>query len=1017
MKKEKNTRWVAWLMHNYRITLLIVGLMVLMGIYGLDKMPKAEFPDFTLRTGVVVGIYPGATSEDVEAQLVKPLERYLFTFKEVNRAKTVSTSQNGLCSVMVELNDDVSNKDEVWSKIKHGLNSFKASLPKGVVDVVVNDEFGDTSALLVAVESDSRSYRELDKYCELIGDRLRQLPSVSNVRVLGNLKEQIVINVDYDRLSSYGISPQVIIDVLSGQGITTVSGNLGGWNNDTPIHVSPSLKSEDEIANQIIYSDANGHVVRIKDIADVSRRYDQTGGYIEYNGNRCVIISMEMLAGNNIVQYGKDVEKMLEEIKETSLPDDVVIDCISDQAGVVNASVNSFLRDLFISMAVIILMMMILFPISSALVASTAIPVTTFISLGIMYLVGIPLNTITLAAMIVVLGMVVDDSVIVIDGYLEYLNKGYSRWHAACKSVSEYFLAMLLATACISAIFFPLLITCTGQKGDFLHDFPITIAINLMTSLFVAMVVVPILAVILIKKKSRKEGKKTITDYVQQAYDRLLEWVFAHAWLTLGIAAALMLSTLFFADGIKKRMMSCSERDQFAVEIYLPKGTGLSETVAVTDSVYNVLSKDERVKAITSFKGCASPRFQASYTPKQGGKNFAQFIVNTTSNDATVELVDEYTERLSEAFPNAFVKFKQLDSQVFQALEFRFYGEDLDSLHYAADHLMQYMRQNPDLLWVRTDFEQPEPVVEVTLDEKAASRLGLNRQTTSLQLMAQTNDRLVTTLWEDDYGLPVILRDNSWDNADYDKFGNMPVAPMTSQKTVPLRQVAKVTPKWSESKIVHRNGVRCLTVTAELPRNMMAEEIVPDLQKYVSDNIRLPQGVTTEIGGEIENDNESLPQLGAGLGIAMIIIFFFLLFNFKSYALTLVCMFAVLLFIPGAMFGLFSTQTTMGLTTIFGFITLMGLIMRNEILIFEHAEAGLKNGKSPREAALEAGKRRMVPIFLTTVTTAVGVVPMIISGSAMWKPVGITILFGGLGALILVVTVLPVIYWKIHRQK
>ena len=1017
MKKEKNTRWVAWLMHNYRITLLIVGLMVLLGIYGLDKMPKAEFPDFTLRTGVVVGIYPGATSEEVESQLVKPLERYLFTFKEVNRAKTVSTSQNGLCSVMVELNDDVSNKDEVWSKIKHGLNSFKASLPKGVVDVVVNDEFGDTSALLVAVESDSRSYRELDKYCELIGDRLRQLPSVSNVRVLGNLKEQIVINVDYDRLSSYGISPQVIIDVLSGQGITTVSGSLGGWNNDTPIHVSPSLKSEDEIANQIIYSDANGHVVRIKDIADVSRRYDQTGGYIEYNGNRCVIISMEMLAGNNIVQYGKDVEKMLEEIKETSLPDDVVIDCISDQAGVVNASVNSFLRDLFISMAVIILMMMILFPISSALVASTAIPVTTFISLGIMYLVGIPLNTITLAAMIVVLGMVVDDSVIVIDGYLEYLNKGYSRWHAACKSVSEYFLAMLLATACISAIFFPLLITCTGQKGDFLHDFPITIAINLMTSLFVAMVVVPILAVILIKKKSRKEGKKTITDYVQQAYDRLLEWVFAHAWLTLGIAAALMLSTLFFAGGIKKRMMSCSERDQFAVEIYLPKGTGLSETVAVTDSVYNVLSKDERVKAITSFKGCASPRFQASYTPKQGGKNFAQFIVNTTSNDATVELVDEYTERLSEAFPNAFVKFKQLDSQVFQALEFRFYGEDLDSLHYAADRLMEYMRRNPDLLWVRTDFEQPEPVVEVTLDEKTASRLGLNRQTTSLQLMAQTNDRLVTTLWEDDYGLPVILKDNSWDNADFDKFGNMPVAPMTSQKTVPLRQVAKVTPKWSESKIVHRNGVRCLTVTAELPRNMMAEEIVPDLQKYVSDNIRLPQGVTTEIGGEIENDNESLPQLGAGLGIAMIIIFFFLLFNFKSYALTLVCMFAVLLFIPGAMFGLFSTQTTMGLTTIFGFITLMGLIMRNEILIFEHAEAGLKNGKSPREAALEAGKRRMVPIFLTTVTTAVGVVPMIISGSAMWKPVGITILFGGLGALILVVTVLPVIYWKIHRQK
>lgn len=1013
MKKEKNIHWVEWLMCNYRITLLIVGLMVLLGIYGLDKMPKAEFPDFTLRTGVVVGIYPGASTQEVEEQLVKPLERYLFTFKEVNRAKTVATAQNGLCSVMVELNDDVNNKDEVWSKIKHGLNSFKASLPDGVADVVVNDEFGDTSALLIAVESDTRSYRELEQYSDLIGDRLRAMPSVSNVRVMGNVKEQITIAVDNDRLSEYGITTQQLMDVLSSQGVSTVSGNVSGWQSDMPIHVTSPLRGEDEIANQIIYTDQQGNVVRVKDIADVSRDYDLTGGYIEYNGHRCVIISLEMLAGNNIVQYGKDVDKILEDIMENELPDDVSIQCISDQASVVSASVNSFLRDLFISMVVIILVMMILFPFSSALVASIAIPVTTFISIGIMYLVGIPLNTITLAALIVVLGMVVDDSVIVIDGYLEYLNKGYSRWHAAVRSVSTYFMAMLLATACISAIFFPLLITCTGQKGDFLHDFPITIAINLMTSLFVAMVVVPILAVTIIKKRKKQDGKKTITDYVQQAYDKILEWCFNHAWLTLGMAALIMLSTVIFASGIKKRMMSCSERDQFAVEIYLPKGTGLAETVTITDSVYNVLSKDERVRAITSFKGCASPRFQASYTPKPGGKNFGQFIVNTTSNEATVELVDEYTERLSEAFPGAFVKFKQLDSQVFQALEFRFYGEDLDSLQYAANQLMDKMRQDPELMWVRTDYEEAEPVAEVTLDEIQAARLGLNRKTTALQLMSQTNSLPITTLWEGDYGLPVVMKDKKWDNADFSNFGSTHLQPGGVQ----LRQIAEVKPEWNESKIVHRAGIRCMTVTAELPRSKTAEDFAPQLQRYIETEIDLPQGVKTEIGGEIENDNESLPQLGAGLGIAMIIIFFFLLFNFKSYALTLVCMFAVLLFIPGAMFGLFSTHTVMGLTTIFGFITLMGLIMRNEILIFEHAEEGMKNGKTPRQAALEAGKRRMVPIFLTTVTTAVGVVPMIIAGSAMWKPVGITILFGGLGALILVVTVLPVVYWKIHKTK
>ena len=1017
MSKEKNSRWVAWMMRNYRLTFLVVGLMFILGIYGLDKMPKAEFPDFTLRTGVVVGVYPGATSEEVEEQLVRPLERYLFTFKEVKRAKTTSTSQNGICSVMVELNDDVDNKDEVWSKIKHGLNSFKSTLPQGVADVVVNDEFGDTSALLVAVESDSRDYRQLEKYCDLIGDRLRTLPSVSNVRILGNVKERISVIVDYNRLSAYGIGSQQLADALSAQGITTVSGSVSGWQKDMPVHVSPALRGEDEIAELIIYSDADNRVVRVKDVARVERGYDLTDGFIEYNGHRCVIISLEMLAGNNIVQYGRDVETMLAEIKAAELPEDVSIHTISDQAGVVSASVNSFLRDLFISMAVIILTMMILFPLSSALVASTAIPVTTFISVGIMYLAGIPLNTITLAALIVVLGMVVDDSVIVIDGYLEYLNTGMSRWHAACRSISTYFMPMLLATACISAIFFPLLLTCTGQKGDFLHDFPITIAINLMTSLFVALVVIPILLVTLIKKKTHREGHKSITDHVQEIYDRLLGWVFRHAWLTLGMAAAVLLSTVFYAGEVKRRMMSCSERDQFAVEIYLPKGTGLAETVQVADSVYAVLSRDERVRAITSFKGCASPRFQASYTPKQGGKNYAQFIVNTTSNEATEQLVDEYTERLSEAFPNAFVKFKQLDSQVFQALEFRFYGEELDSLHCAAGQLMDYMRRNPDLMWVRTDFEQPEPIVEVTPDEIAAAQLGISRQSLSLGLMSQIDARPVTTLWEGDYGMPVVLKDDRWDDAGFEDFDHIYLQPMTSPSKVQLQQVAGVSPKWSEAKIVHRNGVRCMTVTAELPRTMTAEDFAPDLQRFVEEEMRLPQGVTTEIGGEIENDEESLPQLGAGLFIAMIIIFFFLLFNFKKYKLTFVCMLVVILFIPGAMFGLFITDTTMGLTTIFGFITLMGLIMRNEILIFEHAEEGMKNGLSAREAAFEAGKRRMVPIFLTTVTTAVGVVPMIAAGSAMWKPVGITILFGGLGALVLVVTVLPVIYWKIAGKR
>jgi len=1004
------------LMHNYRITFLLVGLLMILGIYGLEQMPKAEFPDFTIRQGVVVGIYPGASTEEVEEQLARPLERYLFTFKEVKKAKTTSTSQNGMCALMVELNDNVNNKDEVWSKIKHGLNVFKKSLPSGVADIVVNDEFGETSALLIAVESERRTYRELEKYCDLLGDRLRRLPAVSNVRITGNVKEQISLYIDRNRLSAYGIDENRLANILSAQGGNQVSGRISGWEYDVPIHLSPIEKSEEEIGNQIVCSTPDGKIIRVKDIARIERGYDLSDGYVEYNGHSSIILSMEMLPGNNIVQFGKDVDGILDEFRTTDLPDDVSINRISDQARIVGNSVNSFLRDLVLSMVVIIVVMMILFPFRSAVVAAVTIPLSTFISLGIMYVCNIPLNTITLAALIVVLGMIVDNSIVVIDGYLEDVNKGMSRWHAACHSCEKYFMPTFLATVCISAIFFPLLFTVTGQKGDFLGDFPWTIAINLMVSLLVAVIVIPILEVILIRKQ-KKSNRKSITDYVQEGYNRLLDWMFRHAWLSMGIGLAVFLSTFLYAPQIKARMMPYSDCEQFAVEVYLPQGSGLAETRAVADSVYRILRQDERINAITTFIGCSSPRFQSSYAPQQGGRNFAQFIVNTVSNDATVQLIDEYTPKYAEAFPNAFVKFKQLDAQMFPSLEFRFYGEDIDSLHYAANQLMDYMRTRPELLWVHTDFDQPKPMVEVTLDQTAAAKVGISRKAASLQLMSHTGDRQVTTLWEGDYGLPVILKDERWQEVDFDRLKEIYVTSAASGKSVPLRQIADINPKWSEHKIVHRNGLRCITVTADTHRDVIAAEIIPEIRNVMENVIHLPEGVRTEIGGEIENDEESMPQLGAGICIAMVVIFFFILFNFKKYGITLVCMAALLLFIPGAMFGLWVSNTTMGITTIFGFITLMGMIMRNEILIFEHAEQRMQEGWNALEAAFDAGKRRMVPIFLTTATTAVGVIPMIISGSYMWKPVGITILTGGIGSLIMVVTMLPLIYWKMYNKK
>ena len=1031
--------WLKWPLEHYPITLLIISIFFVLGIFGMYDMPKDEFPHAVIRQGVVVAVYPGATTEEVEQQVARPLERYLFTYGEVNRVKTTTTSQNGMCIVMVRLNDDVNNKDEVWSKIKHGLNGFKSQLPSGVLAIAVNDDFGNTSALLIAIESDQRSYRELKEYSDELSDRLRRIPSVANVKLFGEQKEQISLYVDRQRLQAYGVGQQRLFSSLQAQGITTMSGGIDDDDQQIPIHVEAQDNSEAEIANQIIISDPiTGKVARVRDIARVVREYEPMSSRIEQDGHPCVLLSMEMNPGNNVVQYGREVDKVLNDFRTNELPDDVKVTRIADKPKVVNISVSDFLRDLLIAMLVIILVMMVLFPLRSAIVASIAIPLSTFVSVAFMYMLGIELNIVTLAALIVVLGMVVDNSIVVIDGYLEYLGKGQEPKRAAIESAKQYFMPMMLATICICAIFYPFLITMKGIFRDCLKDFPITVTINLMVSLFLAVTVIPFLEVRLIKPENVKTDGNAITKWVQKTYDKVLDFTFRNPWVTIGGGIAVILLSTIIIPTLKIRLFPYADRDQFAVEIFLPDGKGLAETTVLADSVRHVLAKDERVKGITSFIGCSSPRFMDAYAPQMAGKNYAQLIVNTQSDKATLDLLAQYQPQLGEAFPNAYVKFKRLDYLEVTELEYRFYGDNLDSLHVVAERLMERMRQMPELEWVHTDYFQPQPIINVELDPVASAQLGVTRSTAQLALSATSSDLRVGQIWEGNYELPIVVKDDA--DITFSDVANLGVSsPMSivssginqSNSTVPLRQIAKVSPQWSESRIIHRGGERCITVTGQFAQGVYTSPVEKEIARIMQQEIEMPQGVRSEVGGEIEYGNEALPQIFGGIVIALIIVFFFLLFNFKKFGITTICMVALALMIPGALIGLGLMNRSLGLTSIFGLITLMGMIMRNEILIFEHAIDLIKKyvaehgdwtvdregyNNAVKQAAYDAGKRRMVPIFLTTATTAVGVVPMIIAQSSFWMPVGVTIFAGGIGSLIMVVTMLPVIYWKVSLK-
>ena len=559
-----------------------------------------------------------------------------------------------------------------------------------------------------------------------------------------------------------------------------------------------------------------------------------------------------------------------------------------------------------------------------------------------------------------------------------------------------------------------------------------------MVSLFLAVSVIPFLETRIIKPDKVSTKGNAITNWVQRTYDKVLDFTFAHPWITIGSGIAVILLSSLIAPTLKIRLFPYADRDQFAVEIFLPDGKGMAETEVIADSVQHVLEKDENIVSITSFIGCSSPRFMDAYAPQMAGRNYAQFIVNTKSDKATLELLSKYQPMLGEAFPNAYVKFKRLDYLEVSELEYRFYGDNLDSLHVVAEKLMKRMKEMPELEWVHTDYYQPYPIINVKLDPVTSAQLGITRTTAQLALSSTSSDLQVGQIWEGNYELPIVVKDDT--DMTFSDIANLGITSPISMvagglnntnTTVPLRQIAKVKPEWSESRILHRGGERCITVTAQFVQGVYTAPIEKEIARIMQEEIDLPQGVRSEVGGEIEYGDEALPQIYGGIIIAMIIVFFFLLFNFKKYGVTTICMVALALMIPGALIGLGLMNRALGLTSIFGLITLMGMIMRNEILIFEHAIDLIKkhvekNGNwtvdrkayndAVKQAAYDAGKRRMVPIFLTTATTAVGVVPMIIAQSSFWMPVGVTIFAGGIGSLIMVVTMLPVIYWKVSTQ-
>ncbi|MFZ4564161.1 MAG: efflux RND transporter permease subunit, partial [Bacteroidales bacterium] len=455
MERKNKYTVIEKAMRNNNIVVIIAAAIIIVGIVALIKMPRNEFPTFTIRQGVIVGIYPGATSAEVEKQLTTVVENYIFGYQEVKKAKTYSYSREGVMYIFVELNDNVKNADQFWSKLKHGLTEIKMTLPSGVLALIANTDFGDTSALLITLSSDTRSYKELEEQLKKLETDIRRIPATSKVKHFGLQKEKIFVNVRPELLNEYNIKSLTLLGSYQANGMVSYAGKLDDGSTVMPVHFPPNFESEKDLAEQIVYSDPSGNVVRLKNIATIERKYDKPDNFIRQNGKKTILLSLEMQPGNNIVEYGKDVNKALDRFKK-HCPDGIEVATISELPKYVSDSVNDFLKEFLIAIIAVILVTMILLPLRVASVAGITVPISVMITMAVLYFVGIELHTVSLASLILVLGMIVDNSIVVIDNHVAKIDQGISPWHAAIKSAMELRAPIIVATLAILAAYIPL---------------------------------------------------------------------------------------------------------------------------------------------------------------------------------------------------------------------------------------------------------------------------------------------------------------------------------------------------------------------------------------------------------------------------------------------------------------------------------------------------------------------------------------------------------------------------------
>ena len=1012
-----------WALRHKSIIYYFIAVLLTFGIFSFTHMGRMEDPDFTMRTMVVGVSWPGASPQQMSDQVTDKLEEKLRDLPGVDYTKSFTDGSKSV--IYINLKEDLpSNKIRpAWEEARNMINDEWKSLPSGVQGPSINDRFDDVYGTIYALSGDEFSYEEKRQQAENLKRQLLSVPNVKKITLIGVQEKSLDVTINKDKLASYQVSTQQLLTALKQQSAMVPAGMVNTDTNNVYLRINGVFDSVDAVKNMPIR--INNQTIRLGDIANVTMTYkDPSSPQFYYEGKPAIGIAISMDAGANNIEFGKAIDTKLKELK-TTIPAGLSLDQVSNQPHIVKESIGDFSQSLFEAIAIVLLVSFASLGIRTGIVVALTIPVVVSTTFVLMYENGIYLHKVSLGALILALGLLVDDAIIVVEMMSVKLEEGFNHWRASTFAYESTAFPMLSGTLITCAGFLPLALA-EGMVAEFTKSLSIVVFMALILSWIASVLVSPVLGYKIIENKAEKpESEWTRRDHIMHRlktvfyarFESLLHWALGHhkavLLLTLG---AFILSLLSFPL-IKQEFFPSSTRNEIIISMQFPQSSSIDYTQNQAKSLDALLKDNEHIDHFTTYVGEGSPRFVLTLEPELPRANFMQTIIVTKSLEDRDALFKDLQDQLNDQYPSALInmQFVQIGPPSKYPVMLRVSGPDASEVKTIANDVKAKMQEDKDLHNIAFDWPDTEPVAQIHIDPDKARMLGINSYAVSLHLQSLLSGTKSGEYYEGNQTIPVTFRLSGNENHNLAALSSLPIQ-TGNGSYVPLSQIATISMSQEEGIIWHRNMMPTISIHANVGPgvlgNAKTKEIYNKLAEYRQD---LPTGYTIDLDGSAEKSVTAVQKLLVPMPIMLFAIMTILMFQLKRIALMFMALFTAPLGLIGVVLALNITRTPLGFMAILGIIALSGMIIRNSIILLDQIEIHRAEGQSAREAIINSATLRFRPIMLTAIAAILGMIPLM--GSVFWSPLAIAFSGGLLVATILTLIVLPVMYATWYKVK